>query len=1237
MPLAPVRRSATQIYELSFYASVWRICKSVNKAEFTQPLRTTVQIGLVNAVTRHGTSPSAVVGHSSGEIAAAFAPGALSMPEAIICAYYRGYVSTQQKLKVGMAVIGLGPEDVAPFLKPGVVVACENSTSSTTISGDADKLKEVVMTIMKRSLMFLRASSRVDMAYHSHHMQALVKTYIGFVKEELADKRLTRSNTRVPLFSSATNQVITHAAELRPEYWDANLTSPVQFAPAVSTLVQYQPNNLFLEIGPHSTLGGPLRQISRPFTTCLSTHGITPSSSGRRAASTGNGVCDHTATMPSWASAFRRAPTSTRNGASYMILKASYSVRHVVAHTALVLKESSSVEPVTSLNKHKLTDSYDSEAYEFNISSYSGSIRIKHAEGLVKLKEELTIPTEKIEELPRNMPAQKWYEIVERLCLVYDPEFQGISQLTASTTELKSEDVISNTKARQDAPFLFHLAGIDSCLQLMLAAVTQAAGRNFTQLAAPTLIEELDISRSAMSMNVRAWSSSDGKDVGLDCIADGHVAMRLRGARLTPLEDEKTVVNVDKHAAARLEWYIDLDFLDVSPLFTAPEASNSVKLRLDQLVLLCLLDTHDRLQGLETKEEHFYKFRQWVAREKVHAESGNYPVVKSAPSYVKLSPDARKRQIMEKFSQLSKSQSIGFVATGIIRICEHAEGLFTGKVDTLDLLMKDNVLTEIYNAVSFGFGDFVRMLASTKPNLRILEVGAGNSPAVEATHPIPSTSSPDISARFFAQAKERFATFNLSSSPRHLVLSEDCAVARAPGYVFGNFSGWWLGELDDRKWELYVMPERWDRELKAASFTGADSVVYDAEEPFQYHAAIVASPNKQLIAELKTAGMEVTTATVGDILPADRDIIATLDLESRFFDNISEDRCIVDPRSAQTVGMFRVARAELAVPIFSLEIDTAEPKFTELVASVYQKPDLLDTLRWVESPLQDELEANQVEVDTRAVGLNFRDIMVSMGVLKFGKTPSPDLEITGIVNRVGSKVNHVKVGDRFCGVATDGWFTTHAILLDSLIAKIPETLDFTAGATMPACYTTAVQALIDVNQLQQGQTALIHSAAGGVGHAAIDLAKMVDAEIFATVGSAEKTQSVDIVLNSLSGELLHASWECVAEFRKLVEPGKRDLVGFGKLDLEPFLLNRSYCYVDLAHAMAVRPASVRAITERRVKMLEDGKIHPIGAVSAYEAPTLPTPSATCRTVTPSAKWWSSFQKMPLQSPASRKL
>lgn len=128
---------------------------------------TAVQIALVNAFARRGVRPSAVIGHSSGEIGAAYATGALSVFEAIVVAYYRGYVTTKQELAGGMAAIGLGSQDTSVFLKDGVVIACENSPSSTTISGDLDQLKEVVESIKAQRPDVLARELKVDMAYHS--------------------------------------------------------------------------------------------------------------------------------------------------------------------------------------------------------------------------------------------------------------------------------------------------------------------------------------------------------------------------------------------------------------------------------------------------------------------------------------------------------------------------------------------------------------------------------------------------------------------------------------------------------------------------------------------------------------------------------------------------------------------------------------------------------------------------------------------------------------------------------------------------------------------------------------------------------------------------------------------------------------------------------------------------------------------------------------------------------------
>jgi len=139
----------------------------VHKAELAQPLCTALQIALFNKIAALGLTPSAVVGHSSGEIAAAYASGYLSMDEAITIAYYRGYVTTKQTLNGSMAAVGLGAKQLAEYLPEGVVLACENSPSSSTISGDSDLVRRIIEAFKKKLPDTLVRPLKVDMAYHS--------------------------------------------------------------------------------------------------------------------------------------------------------------------------------------------------------------------------------------------------------------------------------------------------------------------------------------------------------------------------------------------------------------------------------------------------------------------------------------------------------------------------------------------------------------------------------------------------------------------------------------------------------------------------------------------------------------------------------------------------------------------------------------------------------------------------------------------------------------------------------------------------------------------------------------------------------------------------------------------------------------------------------------------------------------------------------------------------------------
>ncbi|KAI1117885.1 hypothetical protein F5Y14DRAFT_402316 [Nemania sp. NC0429] len=236
------------------------------RAELAQPLSTVVQIGLVNALGRFGVHPKAVVGHSSGEIAAAYAAGALSLREAVTSAYFRGYVSKTATTPGGMAAIGLGAEETRPFLPERVVVACENSPASTTISGDLDQISVALENIKAAKPDIFARALKVEMAYHSHHMVSLSDEYRSCLDDEFENFTKGRSTMQdsplqVPVFSSLQAKKITDSQEFGPQYWIDNLTSPVLFNSAVGCIVQEIRNPLFVEIGPHSTLQGPIREI----------------------------------------------------------------------------------------------------------------------------------------------------------------------------------------------------------------------------------------------------------------------------------------------------------------------------------------------------------------------------------------------------------------------------------------------------------------------------------------------------------------------------------------------------------------------------------------------------------------------------------------------------------------------------------------------------------------------------------------------------------------------------------------------------------------------------------------------------------------------------------------------------------------------------------------------------------------------------------------------------------------
>ncbi|PYI34570.1 ketoacyl-synt-domain-containing protein [Aspergillus indologenus CBS 114.80] len=308
-----------------------------------------------------------------------------------------------------------------------------------------------------------------------------------------------------------------------------------------------------------------------------------------------------------------------------------------------------------------------------------------------------------------------------------------------------------------------------------------------------------------------------------------------------------------------------------------------------------------------------------------------------------------------------------------------------------------------------------------------------------------------------------------------------------------------------------------------------------------------------------------------------------------------------------------------------------EPKLQAGRCLTIQRYGLVDSLHW--EAFQDAkslLDPTEVEIDVHYVGLNFHDLMVALGVM--GDSSELGMEASATVRRVGGKVTRFKAGDQVV-VCGKGLFRTRAQFQEHECTKIPPGLSLEDAAAVAAVYATAFYALITVGQIQPGQSVLIHCATGGVGLAAIHICQEIGATIYATAGLPEKREflsteygipteniftsrddsfrqgvmsrtagaGVDLVLNSLAGSLLHASWQCVAKFGKMVELGKRDFLARGSLSMDLFNDNRSFFGVDMLSIMAEQPSLSQRLMQQFVDWHQGNKLRPIRPIRIFAA------------------------------------
>jgi len=240
-----------------------RSADHLRKPEFSQPLVTALQLCILAVLESWGIKPSSIVGHSSGESAAAYAAGFLDRAGAMKAAFYRGRATVnckdQTEADVGMLAVGLSVEAISPFLEKhlgSAWIACFNSPSSLTISGKKSAL-QVLAEEIKAAGHFARPL-QVDLAYHSELMAVIGNEYEKLLNADEKFKPLGGSSD-VTMFSSVTGLKKDTPADAL--YWKTNMGSPVRFADALKEMITKDSPNFLIEVGPSGALAGPVSQL----------------------------------------------------------------------------------------------------------------------------------------------------------------------------------------------------------------------------------------------------------------------------------------------------------------------------------------------------------------------------------------------------------------------------------------------------------------------------------------------------------------------------------------------------------------------------------------------------------------------------------------------------------------------------------------------------------------------------------------------------------------------------------------------------------------------------------------------------------------------------------------------------------------------------------------------------------------------------------------------------------------
>jgi acyl transferase domain-containing protein/NAD(P)-dependent dehydrogenase (short-subunit alcohol dehydrogenase family) len=1148
----------------------------LGEIDVVQPCLFAIQVALAQLWRHWGVEPDAVVGQSMGEVAAAHVAGVLSLEDAaqIICR--RSILLKRVSGRGGMAVVGLSFEETEKALagyRDRLSIAVSSSPTSTVIAGDGKALQEM-NEALKEAGVFCQPV-KVDVASHSPQMDVLREDLL----QALAG--INPQHAAIPLYSTVTGSA-DGKQTFDAEYWVANLRKPVLFSVAARNLLE-SGHNIFLELSPHPILSGPIHQASQHFGLEALVLPSLRHDEDERAVMLGSvGALCAAGREVEWerlyheGGRFVQPPLYPWQRESFWLAPEDAASRRSNAFNAPShLLSSPGFHPASDANTH---------FWEFDLSSEAFPFLKDHS-----VQDTVVLPAAAYLEIA--ITAGRSLFVHEELTLER-AEFKKALSLSEGAQKIQLVITVQNPGRATFEFFSLEPGGGRDSWALHATGAIRVA---HADAPPPLSIEDIKDGCNYAFSKAGYYELLAKRGLQYGPCFQGVTQLWMGGgsalAKIVLPQSAGTTNGYHIHPAL-----LDSCFQAVAATLPIDQSETYLPVGLESLQVYKRLDrgvwAHAVLRDRAGQDGEILK--------------GDLSVLDEDGQVLLKARGLSMRRLSRNDKGVGGNQNLE-------ELLYELEWKPCGRPQLSGDWQKEPGAWIVFSDEGTAARTLIKFLESSGEHC--VTVSAGES---------------------FAEIRPGHYRINAAGLEDYTRLLSE--VLRPPRRHFrGVVHLWSLDAPETRELSIELLDAShtlgcgsahllvkalaeadlsnamrlWLVTRAAQSVTGDESLSV-AQSSLWGLGKVIAQEHPSLRCSLVDLGRaserEIISLTL-ELCADDREDQVALREGHRYIARLVQ---------RDTPGLTRPDEVELVEgQAFKLEVGT---------------PGMLDSLA-----LREVTRSNpgpgEIEIQVHAVGLNFRDVMLAMGVLPSAVDAKEDFgwECAGKVVAVGDGVTEFTVGDDVFAISNP-CFQAYVTTPACLALRKPAHLSFDEAATIPLAFLTAHYSLNHLGRLAKGERVLIHSASGGVGLAAVRIAQKQGAEIFATAGTDEKCdflkslgighvfdsrslsfadeilqatggEGVDVVLNSLAGEAIPASLSILRSGGRFLELGRQDIYKNAKLGLAPFKNNLAFFAIDLACLIRQNPTHVGSLLHEAVDrfMACGGSLHPPQAFPISDA------------------------------------